>query len=216
METDKNIAYYNENAQVFFEGTIQADMAGLYAEFLPLIPKGGHILDAGCGSGRDSLAFLKMGYEVTSFDASEEMVRMSTELTREAGGQPTRLMRFEELKDVPEYDGIWACASLLHVPETMMKDVMSRLVRALKPGGVLFVSFKYGDGEMERKGRMFTMVSEETLRGYISGLPVEEVKVWTTQDVREGRLGEKWVSGVFTYIKGFNKQVESDGVSANV
>ena len=197
METDKNIAYYNEHAQAFFQDTAMADMSGLYTEFLPLIPKGGLILDAGCGSGRDSLAFLKMGYEVTSFDASEEMVRMSTELTREAGGKPTQYMRFEELADVALYDGIWACASLLHVPESMMKDVMGRLVQALKPGGVLFASFKHGDGQMERKGRTFTMVSEEALRGYMAGLPVEEVKVWTTQDVRDGREGEKWVSGMW-------------------
>lgn len=197
METDRNIAYYNEHAHAFFEDTAKADMSGLYAEFLPLIPKDGHILDVGCGSGWDSLAFLKMGYAVTSFDASEEMVRMSTELTREAGGKPTRLMRFEELEDVAQYDGVWACASLLHVPEAMMKDVMRRMVQALKPGGVLFSSFKHGDGEMERKGRTFTMVSEEALRGYMAGIPIEEVKVWTTQDVRDGREGEKWVSGVW-------------------
>jgi SAM-dependent methyltransferase len=123
---------------------------------------------------------------------------MSTELTREVGGKPTRLMRFEALEDVAQYDGIWACASLLHVQEMMMKDVMRRMVRALKPGGVLFASFKHGDGEMERKGRTFTMVSEETLRGYMAGLPVEEVKVWMTQDVRDGREREKWVSGIFT------------------
>lgn len=197
MKTNKNIAYYNEHAHAFFEDTAKADMSGLYAEFLPLIPKGGHILDAGCGSGRDSLAFLKMGYEVTSIDASEEMVRMSTELTWEAEGKPTRLMRFEEIEDVTQYDGVWACASLLHVPEAIMKDVMRRLVRALKPGGVLFASFKYGDGEMERKGRTFTMVSEAALREYLDGLFAQEVRIWRTRDVREGRADESWVSGLW-------------------
>ncbi len=194
---DQNVAYYNENAQAFFQDTVQADMSRLYAEFLPLLPASGHILDAGCGSGRDSLAFLTKGYAISSFDASDEMVRMSTELTREAGGKPTRRMCFQELEDIAQYDGIWACASLLHVPEKDMRDVMGRLIRALKPGGVLFVSFKCGEGEVERNGRVFTMVSEDALHRYMEGLPVKAVKTWETQDVREGRQGDRWVSGVF-------------------
>ena len=172
-------------------------MSRLYDEFLPLLPPGGHILDAGCGSGRDSLAFLRKGFEVTSFDASDEMVRLSSELTREAGGRPTLQMRFEEIEDFAQYDGIWACASLLHVPEGQMRDVMAKLVLALKPGGVLFVSFKAGTGEMERNGRVFTLVSQDTLQVYMSGLPVEIMKMRETQDVRSGREGDRWVSGVF-------------------
>lgn len=194
---DRNVAYYNENAQAFFQDTVQADMTRLYDEFLTLLPPGGHILDVGCGSGRDSLAFLKRGFVVTSFDASEEMVRLSTELTREADGKPTLLMRFEEMDNIALYDGIWACASLLHVPEGQMRDVMARLVRALKPGGVLFVSFKAGTGELERNGRVFTMVLQDTLQSYMSGLPLEIVKMRETQDVRSGREGDRWVSGIW-------------------
>jgi len=71
------IDYYNENAKAFIDRTINAEIAGERNSFLNYIPKGGHIIDAGCGSGRDSLYFLEQGYKVLSFDASEEMVNAS-------------------------------------------------------------------------------------------------------------------------------------------
>jgi SAM-dependent methyltransferase len=141
-----SIEYYNKYAEEFYNATASADMSEACNKFLKYIASGGKILDAGCGSGRDSLYFIKRGYEVVSFDASEEMVRLSGELT----GQQTLLMKFEDIDFKDEFDGIWACASLLHVPKTEIKGVITKLVQALKENGIFFGSFKYGEGEEYR------------------------------------------------------------------
>ena len=78
---DPTIEYYDRNADQFVRDTVGVDVEALYEPFLERVPAGGKILDAGCGSGRDSKAFLDLGFQVVSLDASEEMVRRATQLT---------------------------------------------------------------------------------------------------------------------------------------
>ena len=104
---DKNVDYYNKNADSFFEGSINADMSEVRQRFLKYIPDGGKILDAGCGSGRDSKAFLDTGYDVVSFDASEEMCKRASKYI----GKDVMNLRFEEISFDKEFDGRWACSS---------------------------------------------------------------------------------------------------------
>ena len=73
--------FYDENADSFFNDTVKADMSYIYQKFLPLLKNGEHILDAGCGSGRDTYFFLKHGFQVTAFDASEALVSKAREYT---------------------------------------------------------------------------------------------------------------------------------------
>ena len=129
--------YYDHHAKMYCEATCRVDMSGLYNRFLRYLPSNGLILDAGSGSGRDTLAFLKFGYKVEAFDSSPALCNLSTRLT----GIQTRYLRFQGFKSSTRYDGIWACASLLHVPQKELQDVVGRLVRAIVPGGVLYVSF---------------------------------------------------------------------------
>ncbi|WP_410495530.1 class I SAM-dependent methyltransferase [Cellulosilyticum sp. ST5] len=149
--------FYNQNATEFFEGTVAADMTQNYTLFLECLPKGAKILDAGCGSGRDSLAFKKLGYEVTAIDGSEELCKLASEYI----GQEVKHMQFQELDFENEFDGIWACATLLHIPRRKLPEVIERLVKALKTDGVLYASFKYGVFQGERKGRYFCDLTEE-------------------------------------------------------
>ena len=96
--------------------------------FLKLLPKNGKILDAGCGSGRDSLFFKQQGYDVVSFDISKELVDLASRLI----GQKVLHMSFGDLDFENEFHGIWASASLLHIPQEEMDDVLEKLSRALK------------------------------------------------------------------------------------
>ena len=80
--------------------------------FLACLPAGAAILDFGCGSGRDAKAFLELGFSVEASDGSEELCRRASELT----GIPVKRMLFSELSAADRYDGIWACASILHLP----------------------------------------------------------------------------------------------------
>lgn len=186
-----NDDYYQQNAQRFYDDTVDVDMSALYAPFLAHLPPGARILDAGCGSGRDTKAFSERGYEVEAFDASPALATRARQLT----GKSVEVMRFRELNTVEKYDGIWCCASLLHVPENELSDVMARLARALKPGGVWYLSFKYGRGERVKDGRRFTDMDEALLRKIVAGVGVEIEKVWLTGDARPGREAERWLNG---------------------
>lgn len=186
------LKYYQDNAQTFFDGTVNVDMSLLYETFTQHLAPGARVLDAGCGSGRDAKAFLKMGYQVEAFDASPAMV----ELAQEHTGLPVQLMTFADVDWKEEFDGIWCCASLLHVPTLELPEVMRRLADALKPGGVWYVSFKYGNGEREVDGRRFTDMDEVGLRALIRKIKkIEIFELWTTKDKRPNRA-EVWVNGV--------------------
>ena len=182
--TDNTTEYYNKNSLEFIEGTINVDTGILRDRFLKYIPSGGKILDLGCGSGRDTKCFLEAGYQVTAIDASQELCLKATEYT----GINVRCTRFEELNDVKEYDGVFACASLLHVQEGDLPDILTKINKALKQQAVLYASFKYGDFAGERDGRYFhdmNEVSVEELFITVSGFRIEEV--WQSHDVRRDK-----------------------------
>ena len=185
-----NVAYYDAHAQEFAARTLNLDMGHLYAPFLASLPPGGSILDAGCGSGRDALHFSRLGYRVSAFDASPEMVRRARALT----GLPVEVQTFQDLNAKEEFDGIWACASLLHVPPKDLPGVLSRLAGALKPGGTLFASVKTGQGVEKRGGRYFTLHARETLLPLIEAAGLQVTRVWTTLSVQPKPEPEEWLN----------------------
>lgn len=186
--------YYAQHADEYATSTLDLDLTPIYDRFLAYLPKGVLVLDAGSGSGRDTLAFLKRGYVVKAFDASPELSAFSSRLT----GVPTRVLRFQEFDDVSRYDGIWACASLLHVPKVELHDALVRLVLALKPGGVLYTSFKHGSDErIAADGRFYSDVTEEELTALLSTIPdIRIEEIWLSEG--ESRLKGKgdWVNAI--------------------
>ena len=187
--------YYRRAAKEFVKGSIGADLGTLYAPFLASLPKGARILDAGCGSGRDSRIFSELGYDVSAFDASPEMVKLASEHT----GLPIAHRGFDDVDEVAVYDGIWACASLLHVAQVDLPNVFQALERALKPSGMLYASFKEGSGSRtDAKGRYFTDFSPDQLQalvGEATGLELQ--RMWRSSDVREARQNTIWVNGLW-------------------
>jgi 2-polyprenyl-3-methyl-5-hydroxy-6-metoxy-1,4-benzoquinol methylase len=160
-----------------------------------LVRPGGKILDAGCGSGRDSLAFLERGYDVTAIDASARLGALASKLL----DRPVLQMTFQEIAWRQEFDGIWASASLLHVPRSEIDDVLGRLARALKPGGAMFLSFKHGNREGERNGRWFNSYDEAAFHDLLGLQPMLElVRVWLNEDTRPEQAGEWWLNAVLT------------------
>ena len=149
--SNSNIEYYNMHADDFFKGSVDADMSEWRNRFIKYLPDGGRVLDAGCGSGRDSKAFIMQGYSVVAMDASGEMCLRASELL----GQEVWQMRFDEMSFDDEFDGVWACASLLHVPISEMADVLKKIKHGLRPEGIFYASFKYGEGETVKDVRKF-------------------------------------------------------------
>lgn len=186
----KTIDYYNQHADKFVASTFYLDMEEIYQPFIRYLPDGGNILDLGCGSGRDSLAFKKLGYLVEAIDYSDELVAKARELT----GINVRKQSFYELDEQDKYDGLWACASLLHCDREYLYDVMLRILKALKVSGVLYMSFKYGDSDREKNGRVFTDLNEQQAQNLLNQLEgLHSLKQWITVDQRPDRE-EKWLN----------------------
>lgn len=179
-QKERTISYYNENAEAFCEGTRAADMSETRGRFLRYVKPGGLILDAGCGSGRDSKYFLEHGYRVVAMDASEEICRLASEYL----GQAVECRRFEEITEKEIYDGIWACASLLHVPYAELPETIAKLGEALVDGGVLYASFKYG---REEKMRMGEKKQSEQMEGVFGEEENEE-----TEEKEEREAGGRY------------------------
>ena len=188
---NETLAYYNQNADAFIEGTQHADMSEQYRFFLKHLSPGGKLLDLGCGSGRDSAYFSSLGFEVTAVDGSEELCKR----VKENYGVEALCINFEDISFDAEFDAIWACASLLHVEKVNMPKVLNKVSAALKPGGVLYASFKYGSSERVSNGRFFNDYTENDIGMLLT--PENQLTLleyWITEDVRTERSGERWLN----------------------
>lgn len=197
QRSDMTTRFYEEHADEFYRQTVGVDMSSLYAPFLESLPPGAHILDAGCGSGRDTLYFLRHGYKVSAFDASPKLAEYASRLTE----RPVLTMRFEELEVRDAFDGIWACASLLHVPRTNIDSVFGKLCDALKLGGVMFVSFKLREGEWEHEGRLFNGYDMSSFTSLLERHPrLSATSIWVSDDVRPERRDEQWLNALLRRV----------------
>jgi SAM-dependent methyltransferase len=148
------LAHYNQHAESFWEGTRDHDVSQNRNTLLENLTGPGpfHILDFGCGPGRDLRAFRDLGHEAIGLDGAERFV----ELARRYSGCEVWLQDFLHLRLPPEYfDGIFANASLFHVPSQELPRVLRELYAALKPGGVLFSSNPRGDNEEGWSGERY-------------------------------------------------------------
>ena len=187
----ETLKYYDQNADIFVTGTFEVDMAETRSRFAACLPDQAYVLDFGCGSGRDTKAFMDLGFRMDATDGSEEMCVRATEYT----GIQVKRMLFQELDACEKYDGIWACASILHLPKAELAEVITKIEAALKTGGVLYTSFKYGNFEGMKNGRYFTYFTEETLNEFWgNAFSLQIFDKWITQDVRPDRKDEKWIN----------------------
>lgn len=193
-----SIDYYNKYANIFFEDTVNLDMSYALDEFTNYLPEGASVLDLGCGSGRDSLYLLEKGFDVTMLDGSKEMcalAKIHTDL------EPLN-MKFDELDFDEVFDGIWACASLLHVESKDMPDIMSKIANALKINGIFYMSVKYGDFEGFINERYFTEYKVHHLKNVIHREPrFRIIDIWKSDDIRKDRTDAQWLNVLIKKIE---------------
>lgn len=183
--------YYNQNANIFAESTISVDFSEIQNRFLNKLTPDAHILDFGCGSGRDTKYFLEKGYHVDVTNGSKELCRIASEYT----DIEVKQMLFQELAEQEKYDGIWACSSILHLPKDELKIVFEKMLTALKENGWIYTSFKYGIFSGERNGRYFTDFTEQSFSKFAQNIEnLDIMEHWLTGDVRPGRGDERWLN----------------------
>lgn len=186
-----SVEFYNNNAEDFFNNTVNANMSATYNIFEDnLLEKNGEILDLGCGSGRDAKHFLDSGFSVTALDLSPILAKKASQFI----GQDVIVADMKDLNFQDRFIGIWACASLLHLSEDEVFETIKRCHKALKKDGVLYASFKYGENNYEKDGRSFTCFTRDKFLNLIEGLDFYYRATFETGDVRPGRENEKWLN----------------------
>lgn len=182
--------YYDLHYEQFLNSIKDAHMNDQINRFIKYIKPSCYILDAGCGSGRDSLTFIKLGYKVLSFDASVKMCEIAEQNTK----QQVLNLKFEDLNFKDKFDAIWANASLLHVNHKYMNDVFKRLYNALKNDGIMYCSFKCRDADYEKDGRYFTCFNQNNFIEFIKDTKFEIIEMNVSYDSRPERNNEKWLN----------------------
>lgn len=197
--------YYQRNAKDFFSQTINVDMQNVYQPFLEYLPKPHlanqqKILDVGCGSGRDSVFFANQGFEVVAIDGSKSLIELAQQTDTRIDWQ---CLRFDEIAKQSwqnQFTGIWACASLLHMPFDDLPKILNDLIRCLKSDGILYASFKYGDSEREKDGRFFCDINEQRWQLIEEQLDsAKALKLWQTVDNRMDKRDIWWNVLLKTY-----------------
>ena len=184
-------AYYELNAAEYVSRTINADISELYQPFLSLLPDGSKILDVGCGAGRDLKEFKSRGFRPYGIDSSPALVQYA----HLNSGAPVEPLRVEDATFQHEFEGIWACASLLHLPKRQFFPVLIVLKRALKNQGVIFISVQEGSGETTMDdGRFFAFYNLSELSEKVSASGLHIQNSWRTMDKLPGRSDVHWIN----------------------
>ena len=166
MEKYDTLEYYNKNAKIYFEQTVEGNLKENYDKFLSKIPQNAYILDFGCGSGRDSKYFIENGYKVNAIDGSIEMCKLASKYIN----QKVKCMKFDELDEENIYDAIWACSSILHVEKEKLPEILTKMVKALKTNGIIFTAFKKGEGYEIKEGKYYNFLTKEELEKVLSNI----------------------------------------------
>lgn len=186
-----SIDYYNRYAVPYYEATVDADMSEVMKPFVELLPENAEVLDLGCGSGRDTLALEEYGFYVTPMDGSEKMCRLAeVNIDRDV-----LCMTYDEMDFDDVFDGIWACAALVHLTDEQMRSVLKKLIQALHEDGILYFSVHKGDRDGIYGERYFRDYTRRELSELLEEFPqLELIDLWTTDDVLPGRQDKSWLN----------------------
>lgn len=182
------LGFYDRDPGGYVDATMGLDLSDARSRFLRHLDPGARILDLGSGSCRDTVAFRAEEFDAVPVDGSEGLCR---EAEARLGIRVLNL-RFDELPFVEEFDGVWASASLLHVPSEDLPSVLLRIRRALVPGGVLYCSFKDLGQEGYRDGRWYRDLDPAGLRDVLEGSWFVAVDLWRDTDA----VGTPWSNAV--------------------
>lgn len=197
----KTIAVYDAMAQKYAKKLDDFAPLPEQERFISLLPPRARILDVGCGPGRDADYFATKGFRVTGVDLSEKLLEIARARVPQATlyKQDFQRLRFPK----QQFDGIWACASLLHLKRREVPMVLRKFFRLLKSGGTLFIMVKEGSGEADvseelssHLSRHFTYFQQEELKDLVrdAGFEVVEQYTYNEKDRRPDHRDLWWIS----------------------
>lgn len=135
---------YDKTAIDYYKRVSEFELLPEITEFLKIVKKDGEILDLGCGPGHHSIFFYNQNFKVTGIDLSSEMIKLAK---KEFTDIDFKVMDISDLDfEVNTFDGIWASASLLHIPKNNIKLILKKIKEILVNNGILYISLKEGIG----------------------------------------------------------------------
>lgn len=192
MTDPETLKVYAEKAQYYSD--LMSESAGkdpLQAKFIAAIPKGGHVLDLGCGPGHFAHFMAKAGLQVTASDAVAEMVDLIPEHPLVTPIHAT----FDDITGENLYDGVWANFSLLHAPRADMPRHLAAIKTAIKPGGLFHIALKTGDdSERDGLGRKYTYFMQKELGDLLTDAGFVIDSFTTGRDVGLAGTADEWIA----------------------
>lgn len=190
--------YYEINAKQYAKGTFSADMSEQYKRFLPLLREQARILDVGSGSGRDACYFQRKGYQVNALEPSKNLCR---EIRKVFSGEIV-CSDIQSYQPDQRFDGIWACASLLHLQEKEVLSFFEKINLYLNDNGIVYLSGKNGIPTGEAAdGRYFLEFTEALAEKILAANErIRLNELWYSEDV-SGRKGFRWMNVVLKMLQ---------------
>jgi len=183
QDWENTTRWYDANAQDFISRADKLDPSNDLLKFTAKLAPGAKILDLGCGTGRDLETFFDLGFDAHGLDGSEELVRHAIRRL----GDPARVRHqsFQDFDDAPaSWDGIWAMASLIHVPRECRHAIFETILASLKPGGIFMAYFKSGEDDIiDEAGRAISLMTPSDALG--SFMPVLPENARVTAEIVE-------------------------------
>lgn len=184
MPDAKTIATYDAKARDYAKLMSEDAPDPALQGFIDLMPKGGVVLDLGCGPAMASAHMRAAGLRPDPMDASPGMVALANE-THDIGA---RLGSFDDIAGAAVYDGVWANFSLLHAPRDALPRHLNAIAQALKPQGVLHIGMKTGEGvKRDAIDRLYTFVTQDELAGLLDAAGL--TRIWTRTGKERGMAG---------------------------
>ena len=177
----RTLAFYQGHAEAYAAASAGVSMIRHGRSFALRLPRGGRVLDLGCGSGRDLSMLRSFGLDPVGLDYVGSLARAAVARSHER----VVVGDLRQLPFVPaSFHGVWASASLLHVDRTEILDTLLEARRALRPGGVLFASVKLGAGLLEEQDRTFTLYEADEWPTLLRSAGFSDVSVDVEEESR--------------------------------
>ena len=174
MNRDGILSYYDNQAFAYYSQTREVNFDDIYSQFIDNLTSDSvqTVIDVGCGSGRDSEYFASLGFTVTAVDGSDKLLGLAkNNCEHDIDWLQLSFHDIAKQNWINHFSGIWACASLLHVPFNELESVFNTLVTALKTDGVIYLSFKYGDRERLDGDRFFCDMNDSRIDQLLTKVP---------------------------------------------
>lgn len=186
------LEYYDENAEKYVKESFALTARDNQDMFLSFVKRGGHILDFGCGSGRDTAFFLMKGFTVVPTDGSESICKLASEYLK----MPVKVLEFNELDEEDEYDAIYASASIMHLEHDELMELYPKIIKALKKDGILYASFEYGEEDGYVDMCYYTRMTEKKYTDFIAQFPQLKMVMQNTFHQKSGGSDLVWYQSI--------------------